>query len=225
MTWARLVLLVAWLASGVAIALYMSRRGHALGRWLVLATMGPFLAMLAVAEVDRERDVAPPTVAPERLVRSPTEGPRVLVGVDGSPEAEQAVDAAVDLLGTDIGRLTLATVVEYETALYPDGSAKGAQARHVLARARERVRYEHGLDASTVVLTGEPAHALLERAQQEGDDLLVVGRRGAGRSATLVGRVATRLAQSSPVSVLVTGPPVPVAPDGETHPTEARPRR
>jgi hypothetical protein len=57
-----------------------------------------------------------------------------LVGVDGSHESEVALQRAAEILGTRIGRLTLASVTEFDYGS-PQAEEDGARARETLRRA------------------------------------------------------------------------------------------
>src|SRR5690606_23513973 len=62
--------------------------------------------------------------------------------------------------------------------------------------------------ARTVVLTGDPADALLENARREPADLLVVGRAGpAAADMEALGRTVRVLARLAPMPVLMVPPP------------------
>lgn len=192
-----------WLLCGLAIALVMHRLGHSLGKWVILAFMGPLLALFAMSEQEQESEAVP---KPLREGEAKADGAKVLVGIDGSDESRTALETVISLFGGTLGRITLASVIDYETALYPDTSDKPEmQARHLLDRARAHLRSEYDVNAFTVLLTGEPALALVEQARREGDEVIVVGSRGRGLSKKLLGSVATRLAQGSTVPVLMVG--------------------
>jgi len=182
---------VAWLALGTATAVVMARRGHAVPTWAVIGLVcGPAAPLLAVTAIDAERAAVPRVV--ERGRAAPG-GVAVLVGVDGSAECLAALEAAVGLHHPNLGRLVLAVVVPYDDddAASPSGLLRTATAAVA------------PLEPATVVLTGEPADALVRYVVDEGFDLLVVGARGRGRSSSPLGSVATRLAAGAPVPVLV----------------------
>jgi nucleotide-binding universal stress UspA family protein len=89
-----------------------------------------------------------------------------------------------------------------------NGLSKWAEAelerrRDMLAAEADRIA-RPGLEVSTNIVTGVPDEALLERARQDGARLIVIaslGRRSG--SAWRLGSIADRLAQTSPVPVLV----------------------
>jgi hypothetical protein len=102
---------VLWVVIGVVSAFVMGRRGHAPYPWLVLgALLGPFVIPVALAQTREQQRVSVSHVEPSAY-RGPVD---VLVGIDGSVESLAAADVVTRLLNERIGRLTLATVVNYE---------------------------------------------------------------------------------------------------------------
>lgn len=203
-----LAVLVTWFSIGIALAVVMGRRGHAPFTWFVLGTLlGPFGVVLALDAARRERRTValapPPEPAP-----GPPGGLAVLAGVDGSAESLAALDAACRILGRRIGRLTLAGVVTYDAA---EGGL--ATERDAITRALdEAAAAVSGFAPRTVVLAGRPDEALARYAAEGGYDLIVVGRRGRGRSRAVLGSVASRLAVATPVPLLVGAAPPTGAP-------------
>jgi nucleotide-binding universal stress UspA family protein len=198
---ALLVLLVAWITTGLIIAVAMRRRGHRLVPWLVMgAAFGPLTASLAGDAAAHEGEIHP------ELLDTGDCGPGqvdVLVGCDGSAHSEAALSRVVELLGDRICRLTLATVVDYDTA----GGGKmwdhvNASARATLATSASRSPVPV---TSTVVLNGAAADALAGYAATEGYDVLVAGTRGHGLSRAVLGSVAARLSRVTGVPVLLVG--------------------
>src|SRR5690348_6745020 len=102
----------------------MGRRGHDAFSWLLLGTLfGPLGAIFAVEARGEER-LRPQLVAGRR---SSGPGPvAVLAGVDGSPESRAALLAARRLLGSRLGRLTLATVIPYDAGFDQERTARAA---------------------------------------------------------------------------------------------------
>lgn len=197
MTEGWLVILVAgtWLSIGVVLALVMGRRGHGAWGWLVLgAVMGPFAIALAL-DAGRHHEALHETVAQGTTWGGGSVD--VVVGVDGSPEADAAAVGVIALFGSRLGRVTLAAVVPYDS-----GREVEAQARANVKRAGRH--FERGT-ASLEVLSGPPAEALVRLANEGGYDLVAIGARGRGRSKALLGSAATRLARGSKVPVLIFG--------------------
>lgn len=121
----------------------------------------------------------------------------VLVGYDGSPESAGALEAVVALLGDQIGRLTVATVV-------PFGDVRGKE-QEATRRLRRLTGRVPGLASDLEVLHGHPSGALQQYAADGGYDLTVVGHRGAGIAKTIFGSAATELARDSRAPVLIVG--------------------
>lgn len=135
----------------------------------------------------------------------------ILVPVDGSVDAEQALTHAIDLAESEHTRLTLITAPAEVPALGYLGAGAAtatlledahAQAEAILRRARDRVPDD--LPVATV-LAEEPIRiALLRQIQNGHHDLVVMGSRGRGavRSA-LLGSVSHHVLHHSPVPVLI----------------------
>jgi nucleotide-binding universal stress UspA family protein len=135
----------------------------------------------------------------------------VLVAVDGSPDAEQALTEAIDLAESEHTRLTLVTAVPQIPAtgfLVPGAVTDDAiantraSAEAILRRALDQVPDD--LPVSTV-LTDKPIRPALIRQIKDGHhDLVVIGSRGRGavRSA-LLGSVSHYALDHSPVPVLI----------------------
>jgi nucleotide-binding universal stress UspA family protein len=124
----------------------------------------------------------------------------------------------LDLLGPQLGRLTLATVVDLDASVEHDRAKD--QARAELLRRADQIRMrlwspsqepdEHGRPfPDLILLPGQPAEALPRLAAGGGYDLLVVGSRSTGLSKILLGSTATTLAAQAKVPVLLAGGGLP----------------
>jgi nucleotide-binding universal stress UspA family protein len=197
------VVIAVWLVTGLLTGVAMGRRGHSWFGWTVIGcVLGPLVIPVALASVGRLRDVPATPISPGQPGRGRL---RVMVGIDGSADAVAAVRSAIALLDDVIGVLTLAAVVGVD-AVRPDGKGEGQQqAKTALAEAAEIAKRASGRAAETVLLTGAPATALRDHATATGADLLVIGSRGRAASRKLLGSVATQLAGSAAVPVLVVG--------------------
>ncbi len=196
MSSATLLILAAagWLAVGVVVSLVMGRRGHDASPWLRLGVLfGPLTALFAW-EAWRDERLEPELVSRRQLRGG---GPvDLLVGFDTSAESQAALAAAQELLGSRLGRVTLATVVPYDGA-----DEDEAQARDALQRQGAVMAGSPRLE----LLHGRPSQALLERAVADGYDVLAIGTKGAGASNALLGSTAVDLARSAPMPVLLVG--------------------
>jgi len=136
----------------------------------------------------------------------------ILVAVDGSPDAEQALTEAIDLAGCEHAPLTLITAVSQVPAMAyvtTAGEPLGrlvvdahADAEAILRRARERVPYDVPV---ITVLSEQPIRtALIDQIARGEHDLVVMGSRGRGAvRATLLGSVSHYVLHHSPVPVLI----------------------
>ena len=136
----------------------------------------------------------------------------ILVAVDGSPAAEQALAQAIDLAQREHTRLTLMTGISKPPWIAYGGLSGmpldqiDADARSwaeaVLRRARDRVPDD--LPVTTIVTDKPIRTALVEQIDRAGHDLIVMGSRGRGAvRASLLGSVSHYILNHSPVPVLI----------------------
>ena len=151
----------------------------------------------------------------------------IVVGTDGSEPADEAVRQATDLASREGAHLHLVAaypdpqMVRDRTTLWsndPKGlidtgrSGGGTQTETVNLRevaesvvqraAREAVR--RGVDVETHVYEGEPAEVIINIANQEHADLIVVGSRGlTGIQRYLLGSVSTKVSEHAHCSVMI----------------------
>lgn len=143
---------------------------------------------------------------------------KILVPVDGSELSLDALARALDLVrgGLRAG-LVLANVQEpaslYELVTAPDPAtldevSEGA-GQHVLAPALQAARAA-GVEPVVEIGRGDPARTLIEIAEHQGCDLVVMGAHGHGavRSA-LMGSVSLELVRLCPVPVMLVKHPEP----------------
>lgn len=156
----------------------------------------------------------------------------IVVGVDGSPSNDAAIDLAVQQARLHGRPLRLVHAFEWPVPfIYPGPSPEGpadaglaADADRILAAGLERARQAGGpqLQVDGEVITGAAVPVLLRQTAYA--SLLVVGDRGLGGFAgLLLGSVSTQLAAHAPVPVLVArgtsrpDGPVVVGVDGSDH--------
>jgi nucleotide-binding universal stress UspA family protein len=135
----------------------------------------------------------------------------ILVAVDGSTDAAEALGQAIDLAESEHTQLTLITGIPevpeiasagmWTASAAPDPDSR-SWAEAVLARARERVPED--LPVITILSEQPIRVALLEQIERGAHDLIAMGSRGRGavRSA-LLGSVSHYVLDHSPVPVLV----------------------
>ena len=190
------MLLAAWLATGVTLAVVMGRRGHGAFQWFFLgAVLGPLALPLAWSSI---RDEGAASARPVAKAAFGSGSIDVLVGLDGSTEAANALRVAIQVVGANLGRLMLASVVTFdETSMQARRDEE--RAGRLLETAANSVE---DLDPGRVLLSGKPADALVGYASEEGYDVLAIGKRGRGASKTLLGSTAARAADG-PIPTLI----------------------
>ena len=136
---------------------------------------------------------------------------RVVCGIDGSPEAEEAVREA-SLLAPEGAHLALLDVIvpgmsENVATIVPGSATVQEDARRKVARSEvdhARLAVPLRIGVSSVILVGPPAPLLLAEADRISADVVAVGSHGGGRATGVVlGSVATRVIHQSDCSVFV----------------------
>jgi len=136
----------------------------------------------------------------------------VLVPLDGSPLADEALAEALALFDC---RITVLNVVTPLDSGMSEGGVLGAdadrrenandRAERLVDRARTRAEAADRT-VDTVVRTGDPAEAILAHVDEGDVDRIVMGGHGGERNAVarrLLGTVATRVVGEAPVTVTV----------------------
>ncbi|MGJ7439702.1 universal stress protein [Aquipuribacter sp. MA13-6] len=138
----------------------------------------------------------------------------VVVGYDGSPHADGAVEAAADQVGAD-GTVHVVTAFHPESTadvmrrlkelpeeyryVWDPHTAEKERQHAALARLRER-----GVGYAAHVVAADAATAILDVARREQADLVVVGSRGLGGFlGLLLGSVSVKVASHAPCPVVV----------------------
>lgn len=144
--------------------------------------------------------------------------PTIVCGVDGSPDADAALEQAASLASTLGGRLLAVHVranafAPHATSLMPgrqpfSGSVDEARAA-VATLERPLAHLDVDVPIGMRLETGYVAVRLAAVAAQQPGSILVVGSRGRGAlQAAVFGSVSSRLAASAPVPVMIV-PPAP----------------
>lgn len=142
----------------------------------------------------------------------------IVVGYDGSGNADRAITAAAD-------EVTPNGTVHVVTGFHPESNAwlarqlrdipeefryvydPAATERQVQMVALEQLR-ERGVKCAGHVVPDDPATAIIDVAEREGADLVVVGSRGlGGMQRFLRGSVSSRIATHAPMTVLIVHDP------------------
>lgn len=142
----------------------------------------------------------------------------ILVPIDFSADADQALEYAMALAGKLSARLTLLHVIY----TVPLGAAEGGaflpylesietEARQSMERYRQRVQAA-GLEGDVIIMDGIPFQSIVDMAQDKKVDLIVMGTHGrTGLKHVLLGSVAEKVVRLAPCPVLVARGVAPVS--------------
>ena len=139
----------------------------------------------------------------------------IVVGTDGSETATRAVATAIEMAQQTGGKLAVVTAytpaaglhIRYaadsgEGTAWKDGLSE-SKVETVLAEAVSNARLA-GVDAEIHVRKGDPADAILDVAEEQKADLIVVGNKGmSGARRFLLGSVPNKVTHHAPCNVLV----------------------
>jgi nucleotide-binding universal stress UspA family protein len=139
----------------------------------------------------------------------------IVVGTDGSETAHEAVRQAVELAGRLGARLHVVSAYEPvpEARLREEAQLVPADLQWLInpreevdatLRAAVHVARDAGVEATSYARQGDPADAILDVAEEQGAELIVVGNKGmTGARRFLLGSVPNRVSHHAPCSVLV----------------------
>lgn len=136
----------------------------------------------------------------------------ILVAYDGSELSKKALHVAAALLeGSTEGQLTIVTVWQLpnlggDGAMLDIGRIMEELKNHgqlLLDEAADQVK-DRAFPVNTVLLHGHPSTEIIDYAEQEKVDLIVMGNRGLnGVQRLFLGSVSHRVVQEAPCDVLV----------------------
>ena len=139
----------------------------------------------------------------------------IVVGTDGSSTANAAVQRAVELAKASGAKLHLVSAYRLPTMMLasPEGIAMGMaiqgevdpqeDTENLLAETAAKVR-TNGVEVETYACPGDPADALIEVAEQQGADLIVVGNKGmSGVRRFLLGSVPNKISHHAPCTLMI----------------------
>lgn len=120
---------------------------------------------------------------------------KILVGVDGSDHSTWALMEAISIAKKFSGHIKVITV-------YKRGNKEEADKTQLKIK---QLLNEENIDSSLKAILGSnPSRALVDTAEQENFDLIVVGNRGLGSAASfLLGSVSKRVVSKASCDVLV----------------------
>ncbi len=138
----------------------------------------------------------------------------IVVGIDGSDTAREAVRQATVLARSVGARIALVSAYEPVSDARLRESIAVPRDLHWIINPREDVEKtlgaaaaeirEAGVDVEVFARQGDPADAILDVAEERGSDLIVVGNKGmTGAKRFLLGSVPNKISHLAPCSVLI----------------------
>jgi nucleotide-binding universal stress UspA family protein len=140
---------------------------------------------------------------------------KILVAIDGSDHAENALDFAVDIAQKYSSKILLLTVVPPVFLPIPSMNVMKSQAiadasaeleksfGMVLSKAEEKAKKLTSLQVFTRLEHGHPDEVIVETAKMGDFDLVVIGSRGMSRRDYALGSVSSRVAENATCPVLI----------------------
>ena len=140
---------------------------------------------------------------------------RIVVGTDGSGTATEAVKTAVELAKLSDAKLEIVSAYEPipQSRLRDEGEGISGDVSHSI-NPREDVQFvldkaaavakQAKVDVVTHPREGEPADAILDVAEENNADLVLVGNKGmTGARRFLLGSVPNNVSHHAPCSVII----------------------
>jgi nucleotide-binding universal stress UspA family protein len=134
----------------------------------------------------------------------------ILIGDNGTSEAERAVDVAISLAGSLKAKLIVLGVIttpSAESQAEGYGLDSGVKAKKILEAKFSQLRelgQRDGISIATEIVEGDPEEMIERRAEAEDVDLIIVGHRDVTRVRRwLEGSTSESLVKKSKTSVLV----------------------
>jgi nucleotide-binding universal stress UspA family protein len=132
----------------------------------------------------------------------------VLVGADDSATARQAVVVAVDIARLAGSKIHIVTAYDPKSVRIDDlpSDLRYASTVHpadALLNSLAGMAKDQDLEVEVHASTGNPADAIVQIAEQENADLIVVGNKGMKGARRVLGSVPNKVAHGAHCSVLI----------------------
>jgi len=138
----------------------------------------------------------------------------IVVGIDGSDTATEAVRQATSLASSVGARIELVSAYEPVSDARLRESVVVPRDLHWIINPREDVEAtleaaarevrDAGVQVEVFARQGDPADAILDVAEERGSDLIVIGNKGmTGAKRFLLGSVPNKISRHAPCSVLI----------------------
>ena len=140
---------------------------------------------------------------------------RIVVGTDGSETAKVAVEQATDLAKKVGARLDLVSAYEPvpPSRLREERQEVPSDIAHTVSPSEDVEALlsetaagveKNGIEVATFARQGDPADAILDVAEEQKADLIIVGNKGmTGAKRFLLGSVPNKVSHHAPCSVLI----------------------
>jgi len=133
---------------------------------------------------------------------------KILLAVDGSNHADHSAGYAVELAKKFQGTIDIVYVVDGNKAkrdvLSSTDKYQIKKKREEIMENAQRLASTEGISCETHILHGEPGAKIVELANNEGFDCVVVGSRGLGQiKEMLIGSVSRKIAKEADCPVLI----------------------
>jgi nucleotide-binding universal stress UspA family protein len=145
---------------------------------------------------------------------------KILAPLDGSNLSECSLPHVTAIAsGCNVPDIVLFRVIEpiyMEMDSYPDSGIvykqlieqKQKEAEAYMASTIDQLKQKYSLNAQSVLAFGNPAEEILDYAEKNGIDLIIMTTHGrSGISRLLFGNVADRVSRHSKIPVLIIAPP------------------
>ncbi|MXV64063.1 universal stress protein [Natronorubrum sp. JWXQ-INN-674] len=138
-------------------------------------------------------------------------GDKILLPYDGSGPAKKALEYTIEKFpDAEITALYVVPVPENYSAAFEESKNRIPEPEQATERGRDilddaaAIADELGHEIDTDVDTGQPDHVIVDRAETDGFDSIVVGSHGReGVSRILLGSVAESVVRRAPTPVIV----------------------
>lgn len=136
---------------------------------------------------------------------------KVLVAYDGSELSTKALNTALSYCRENQAKLEVLHVVNFQNFVvgeamvaFPVPLQKEIQDNAEKLIAKAEAQMEGLVDSQAVLRQGSPGAAILDHAEENGCDLIVIGSRGfGGFRSFMLGSVSNHVVQNSEVPVLI----------------------
>jgi nucleotide-binding universal stress UspA family protein len=166
--------------------------------------------------VPTQPDRPAPHLAPERAAAS-APARKLLLATDLSEASEAATDEAFELAKRLEASLLVVSVIDPGSLLLPGGRFRARvdqvrERRELQAQALVERGRTDGVEVSFLVWTGDPGDLIVEAAEAEHVDMVLVGSHGRGAVGRFfLGSVSEHVVRHAPCPVLVVRPKEPLA--------------